>query len=321
MLRAMANAKMCSILMATTANGIGSIRFGRHFPPGQGRAVDALGRLAGLIGGGRGVTSFWPGVRFEADLTDRIQRQMWAGVYECHVRECLDVLLEPDAVYFDVGAHIGFHAVRAAHRVGPGGRVFAFEADPRICKCLSRNLAQFPWAQAIDAAVWDHTGRLVFECSSVKHESGWGIVTAVRDLGRGEHVHVPAVSLDDWFQEQPLARWDAMKLDVEGSELAVLRGAQGLLERFHPLLILEINRILLKQAGISPARVAEFLFERGYRLFWLSFRKLEPWNAAKESDLCETLCLPEHRAAEVIKRLAERGFLSAAVCKELLADR
>jgi FkbM family methyltransferase len=297
------------MLMAATAHGLGSIRLGRSSPPGQGRVVDALGRLAGLIGGGRGVASFWPGGRFEADLTDRIQRQMWAGVYESHVRECLDVLLEPGAVYFDVGAHIGFHAVFAAHRVGPGGRVFAFEADPRVCECLSQNLAQFPRAQAINAAVWDHTGTIAFERSPAKHESGWGMVTAVRDLGQGEHVDVPAVSLDDWFHERPLARWDAMKLDAEGSELAVLCGGQGLLKQFHPLLIMEINGILLEQGGISPTKVTEFLLERGYRLFRLSFRKLESWNAAKHSDLSETLCLPEHRAAEMLQRLAERGFL------------
>ena len=257
------------------------------------------------------MVSPWPGVRFETDLTDRIQRQMWAGVYEPHVRECFNVILDPGAVYFDVGAHIGFHAVFAAHRVGQEGRVFAFEADPRVYERLARNLSQFNWAQAVNSAVWDRTGSLVFERSSTKNESGWGTVSAVRDFGKGEHVKVPSVALDDWCRDLQLERWDAMKLDAEGSELAVLRGAQSSLEKFRPVLIMEINTILLEQGGISPSGVADFLLERGYRLFRLEFRRLEPWDPAKHTDFCEALCLPSERAAEILKRLARRGFEQA----------
>jgi len=90
---------------------------------------------------------------------------------------------QPGDVYLDVGAHVGFHAVFAAHRVGPEGYVFAFEADPRIYNRLTRNLSQFRWAQAVNAAVWDRTGSLAFERSFNKQESGWGIVRRRSRLG------------------------------------------------------------------------------------------------------------------------------------------
>ena len=294
--------------MGAAAHGLGSLRMGRRAIPGQGRLVDGLGRLAARIGGNPAVVSPWPGVRFETDLTDRIQRQMWAGVYEPHVRECLSVILEPEAVYFDVGAHIGFHAIFAAHRVGQRGRVFAFEADPRVHERLAHNLSQFPWAQTVNAAAWDRTGSLTFERSSTKSESGWGSVSVVRDFGKGEHVEIPSVALDDWFRDSYLVRWDAMKLDAEGSELAILRGARSILEKFRPSLIMEINSILLEQGGASPSGVADFLLERGYRLFRLEFRRLEPWDPAKHTDFCDALCLPRERAAEVLERLAREGF-------------
>jgi FkbM family methyltransferase len=302
---------MNTTLMGAAAHGLGSLRMGRRAVPGHGRLVDGLGRLACWIGGDRAVASPWPGVRFETDLTDRIQRQMWAGVYEPHVRECFNVILEPGAIYFDVGAHIGFHAVLAAHRVGQQGRVFAFEADPRIYERLARNLSQFPWAQAVNAAVWERTGSLTFERSSTKNESGWGTVSAVRDLGKGEHVIVPSITLDEWSRDLHLVRWDAMKLDAEGSELAVLRGAKSLLEKFRPTLILEINSTLLEQGGMSPSSVADFLLERGYRLFGLEFRQLEPWNPAGNVDFCEALCLPGERETEILKRLERQGFEQA----------
>jgi FkbM family methyltransferase len=264
------------------------------------------------MGGDRVVDSPWPGTRFETDLTDRIQRQMWAGVYEPHVRECFRLFLDPGAVYFDVGAHIGFHATFAAHRVGQTGRVFAFEADPQVYERLARNLSQFSWAQAVNTAVWDVTGSLTFERSSIKSESGWGTVTAVRDFGKGQHVEIPSVTLDDWCQDLRLERWDAMKLDAEGSELSVLRGARSHLEKFRPSLIMEINTVLLEQGGASSSSVANFLLERGYHLFWIGFRRLEPWRPVTGTDFCEALCLHESRADEILKRLAAGGFLIAS---------
>jgi FkbM family methyltransferase len=236
---------------------------------------------------------------------------MWAGVYEPHVRECFKVILKPGAVFFDVGAHIGFHSVLAAHRVGPEGRVFAFEADPRVYERLARNLSQFQWAQAINSAVWDRTGSLTFERSSTRNESGWGTVSAVRDFGTGEHVEVPSIALDDWCCDLNLERCDAMKLDAEGSELAVLGGAQSVLEKFRPSLIMEVNTILIEQGGSSPTRVADFLLERGYRLFWLDYRGLEPWDPARQAGFSEALCLPGERADEVLKLLAREGFKQA----------
>jgi FkbM family methyltransferase len=305
---------MKTALMKTAAHGLGSLRMGRRAVPGIGRVVDGLGRLACRVGGDLAVTSPWPGVRFETDLTDRIQRQMWAGVYEPHVRECFNLILEPGAVYFDVGAHIGFHAVFAAHRVGKQGRVFAFEADPCVYERLARNLSQFPWAQAVNAAVWDRTGSLTFERSSTKSESGWGTVSALRDFGKGQHVEIPSLALDGWCRDLRLERWDAMKLDAEGSELAVLRGAQSLLEKFRPSLILEINSVLLEEGGASASSVANFLLERGYRLFRLGFRGLEPWEPATQTDFCEALCLPGERTDEILKRLATEGYAITDAC-------
>lgn len=299
---------MNTTLVGAAAHGLGSLRVGRRPVPGQGRIVDSLGRLAGRMGGNTAVTSPWPGVRFETDLTDRIQRQMWAGVYEPHVRECFRVILDPGAVYFDVGAHIGFHAIFAAHRVGPQGRAFAFEADPRVYERLARNLSQFQWAQPVNAAVWERTGTLTFERSATRSESGWGAVSAVRDFGTGEHVEVPSIALDDWCGDLSLNRWDAMKLDAEGSELAVLRGAQTSLERFRPSLIMEINSVVLEQGGTSSSGVADYLLERRYCIFRLGFRRLEPWDPARHGDFCETLCLPGERSAGIIERLEREGF-------------
>ena len=88
---------------------------------------------------------------------------------------------------------------------------------------------------------------------------------------KGKHVEIPSVALDDFFRDLQLQRWDAMKLDAEGSELAVLRGAQSLLEKYRPAVVMEINNVSFEQGGFSPSGPADFLLKRGYRLSSLSF--------------------------------------------------
>jgi FkbM family methyltransferase len=299
---------MNTAMVQTAAHSLGTLRLGRHALPGQGRLVDALVKIAGRMSGDQAVVYPWPGVRFETDLKDRIQRQMWAGTYEPHVRACLDALLQPGDVYVDVGGHIGYHSVAAAHKVGRDGRVYAFEADPFVYERLARNLGQFPWAKATHAAVWDRSGTLTFGRSPVAQESGWGALSKVRNFENGEHVEIGALSLDDWARDENIVRWNGMKLDAEGSELAVLRGAQNILERFQPFMVIEINGVLLEQAGFSSKQVSDFLEERDYRVLQLSPGRLETWDAAMHGRFSDTLCLPRATETAALRRLEGAGF-------------
>jgi len=302
---------MMSGILRAASHQIGSLRIGRKAIPGQGRLADGIGKLTGLIGGNCSVDSPLPGVRFETDMEDRIQRQMWAGLYEPHVRECFSALLKPGDVYIDVGAHIGFHAVFAAHCVGKDGLIIAFEADPVNFQRLSRNLQQFPWARCLNAAVWNRTGSVTFERSPTKGESGWGSVSAVRDFHTGEHVEVQAIALDDWFRDSQLQRWDAIKLDAEGSELIVLERSQFSFEKLRPILVMEINVDLYEASDLSWFGPAEFLLKRDYRIFELDFRRLQTWNRLNQSEFCDVLCVPCERAHEILKELSTKGFALA----------
>ena len=227
------------MLKSAFAQCLRRVRFGRAPFRGQTRLADAAGKLAAWANSDAGKSSPSAGLQLETDLRDRIQRQMWAGVYEPHVRECFEALLRPGDTYFDVGGHIGYHASLAALRTGATGRVIAFEADPSMHAKLAVNLRQFPWATAVQSAVWEHSGTLEFERTSDRNESGWGTLTAVRDLRQGEHFPVPSTTLDDYCSRAKVERLDAMKIDAEGSELGILRGARATLERFRPNIVME----------------------------------------------------------------------------------
>lgn len=279
--------------------------------PGKLRLVDILGRMGSRIGDGHASLSLWPGTQFQVDLHDRIQRQMWVGCYEPHVRKCLEALLREGDVFLDIGAHIGYHTAIAARLVGPQGNIFAFEADPVVYQTLARNVAPLPWVRAFHYAVWKESGTLDFERSPSEGESGWGTLTSVRDFGKGAHVKVQAVSLDGWTHETQLKSLRLIKIDAEGSELAVLRGGRRVLGSFRPILLLEINDVTLRQGRASAELLLSDLRGCEYRVYELQNRTLRPRNSFKESEFADCLCVPEESAVQLLEMLEAHGIHTA----------
>ena len=278
--------------------------------PGKLRLVDLLGRLAGRVGGGSARFSRPAGAPFEVDLGDRIQRYMWGGCYEPHLRRCFEALLEQGDTFVDIGAHIGYHSVTTAGLVGPEGNVFAFEPDPILYKRLVRNVRHFDWVRAFPFAIWQSSGSLEFERSPFAGESGWGTLTSVRDLRRGEHVAVRTVSLDDWLEEPCHQRLRAIKIDAEGSELAILKGAGSVLQRFRPVIVLEMNDTVLRQAGSSSTALASHLMSLDYDLFGLSRTHLEHWERRQCPHASEVLSIPRESVETTLDSLRRAGFKS-----------
>jgi FkbM family methyltransferase len=174
------------------------------------------------------------------------------------------------------------------------GRVYAFEADPVIYERLQENVSAFPWVSAVAQAVWKHGGRLSFERASLTGESGWGTLTLVRRRGEGQVVDVAATSLDDWMIANSVHELRGIKMDAEGSEYAILKGAFSLLNQMRPFLVLEMNDVLLRQAGASSAELAGELHHLDYVLFGLVYPCLQRLDAQETPAASDVLAI--HRA-------------------------
>jgi FkbM family methyltransferase len=242
------------------------------------------------------------------NLRDRIERQMWGGCYEPHVQRSLRVLLSPGDVFVDIGGHIGYHAALGASLVGSRGQVFAFEADPGNFARLRDHLAPFPWATAVNKAVWSNTGRATFERSSEPGESGWGTLTAVRDLKRGDHFAIDTISLDDWISENSLGSVSAMKVDAEGSEVSIFRGATELLKRMRPTVIFEANDVVLRQGKTSTLELTEIFYGHAYKLFQVDGTTIVSINRGERPRCSELLGIPNERAQVTVARFQRSGF-------------
>ena len=281
-----------------------------HLPSfrGKSRLASLLGRMV-CVGGSRfTVCAPSPGTRMKVNLGDRIERLMWGGCYELHIRRCLQALLRPGDAFLDVGAHIGFHSVLGASLVGPLGRVYAFEADPMIYERLRENVSAFPWASAVGQAVWKHGGRLSFERASDTGESGWGTLTLVRRRGEGQITDVAATSLDDWMAANSVRELRGIKIDAEGSECAILKGASRLLDQVRPFLVLEMNNILLKQAGASAEELVGELRRFDYVLFGLGYPCLERLDARATSTASDVLAIHRDGVDTDVASLRASGF-------------
>jgi FkbM family methyltransferase len=281
-----------------------------HLPPfrGKSRLANLLGRVASVGGSRFTVCAPCPGARLKVNLGDRIERLMWGGCYEIHIRRCLQALLRPGDVFLDVGAHIGFHTVLGASLVGPLGRVYAFEADPALCERLQENVSAFPWVRAVGQAVWKHAGKLSFERASDTGESGWGTLTLVRSRGEGQIIDVAATSLDNWMAANSVRELRGIKIDAEGSEYAILKGASCLLDQMRPFLVLEMNDILLRQSGASAAELAAELRRFDYVLFGLAYPYLERLGALSTPVASDVLAIHSAKADTDAASLRAAGF-------------
>ena len=130
-------------------------------------------------------------------------------------------------VVLDCGAFTGNTSLYFAQKVGPAGKVFAFEPIPSIFEKLKKNTAGVANIKAIKAAVTGHSGVIDFE------ERGAGSYQS--EFGSLE---VKAVGIDDFCRSTRLSRVDFIKMDIEGSEEAALRGAAETIKRFRPRMAL-----------------------------------------------------------------------------------
>lgn len=237
-----------------------------------------------------------PQCHFSVQLSDRIQRLMWAGCYETELVTLMENLLANDMVFVDVGAHAGYFSVIAASLVGRGGSVLSFEADPACFEWLERNAAAYPWVRILRAAVGDRAGECAFFRSGETGESGWGSTLGSADLG--DAISVPGVTLDSALASRSLGRVDLIKLDVEGAEPRVFRGADRTLASFRPLVYFEVNEVCLAREGVTAQTLCDDIVSRGYELWTYLGRQASAFSSL--------LAIPREKNSEKTKAAAAK---------------
>jgi len=170
--------------------------------------------------------------------------------------EAFDLLVRPGDWVVEVGANIGSHTVHLAQLAGDAGVVWAFEPQRLVFQLLAGNIAINGLTNVYcrQNCVSDAPGIVKVPQLDTTRVNNWGGLSM---LNNAEGEPVEAITLDSLNLE----RCDFLKIDVEGMELHVLKGASRLIDRCHPIIYTEIDR-----EDKNPA-VFSFLWEKGYRLY------------------------------------------------------
>jgi FkbM family methyltransferase len=168
--------------------------------------------------------------------------------YEREEFAALADVLRPSMTAVDVGANIGLHSLFFGSRVGPGGKVFAFEPEPDNCARLARNIARNR-LENIEVFM-NAAGAAAGATRLYLAEGSIGGHSASPEAGR-EAIDVAAVRLDDCLRGR-VARIDIAKIDVEGSEPLAVAGFMETLTRDRPILLIEFAPELLRACGHAP---------------------------------------------------------------------
>jgi FkbM family methyltransferase len=185
----------------------------------------------------------------------------WLGSYELHKRQTFERTIKPDMVVYDIGANVGFYSLLAAYLSGGNGKVYAFEPLHRNVEYIRQHAALNGLVniEVFEAAVADQNGEALFDP---------GASIAMGHLSAQGTVKVRQYCLDALLAAGEIQPPDAMKIDVEGAEYAVVKGAQALIQEHRPLIFLDTHDREAHAATLG------FLQEFGYQFEVLDARPL-----------------------------------------------
>ena len=195
-----------------------------------------------------------------------------------HVQECLLLLVSAGDTVLDIGANIGVVTIPLAAK---GAQVIAYEVLAENVRFLNAAIRDNKFEDRVtvrNLAAWEENTRLSFT-----GESAWGRVVP------GHQPTHDAVAIDSDIH--PSTQVSAVKLDVEGSELHVLRGMRRLIETQHPHIVFESNSLELGRLGSSAAAMFDYLRQFGYRIYRVYDRRrlLRPGIYPQESSVSDFL--------------------------------
>jgi FkbM family methyltransferase len=204
--------------------------------------------------------------RFMCDLSDEIAREVClTGYYEPPVTRLLQRRLHAGGTMVDVGANWGYFSLLAAAAVGTAGHVVALEPDPRQFLALDSNirLNGFTHVTAIRRAAAATAGRALLVGYS-DDAANRGVSRLGDGFSDRPSFEVECATVDSVVNNLP--RIDAIKVDVEGAEIDVLRGMRdGLASHRYRSMFLELHPEQLADRGESPDACLRLLLDAGYR--------------------------------------------------------
>ena len=210
--------------------------------------------------------------------SEHIQQQLfWYGYYEKEAILVWEAFVEQDTIVVDIGANTGYYSMVAAPKAR---QVFAFEPVPSLRKQLQENISlnKFNNIHIQPYAISAHSGNAILYISGDDNTGMSGLQQPDNFSGKTETADM--ITLDEWVINNNTDQLNLIKMDTEGNEMNILAGMKNTIEKYHPVIFMEVIAALLKNNGHTPADIYQRLFASGYSAY-------EPVTSLKLNRLIE----------------------------------
>lgn len=239
-----------------------------------------------------GVVTLPDTIQMQLDSRISAERSLlFMGDYQPALTALLRDHTSPGAYCVDIGANLGFYALKFARWSGEGGRVAAFEANPIMADRVRENVEinQFQHVDVVQCAVHDNVGELEFFVSASPGKSSL-YHNHISDVA--QTVNVQTITIDTYVAQHNWSSLDVMKLDIEGNDCRALLGAKQSLTQFRPFVAFEYW-FSTPQAIVHE--LASLLNTLNYTVEYLKLdgtRQLCDWQPVDSLHHVDVLCFP-----------------------------
>ena len=187
--------------------------------------------------------------------------------YEEGLTKMILNFLEPGMVFMDIGAHFGYYTSLSSKIVGDSGKVIAFEPTPSSFNILKMNSLRSKNIIVNNVAVGSRGSKILINDYGVVY-SAWNSVYSARlmpDIKIVNQFEIDVLSIDEYVDSTNLIP-NFIKIDAESYELEVLKGMQFTINRYKPIIAIEVCDVNID--GVCTTKeIINYMIERGYRPF------------------------------------------------------
>jgi FkbM family methyltransferase len=220
-------------------------------------------------------------LRCVMDLRKELDRSLFFyGFHEQAETSLFLHALRPGFTVVDAGANWGYYVLLASRRIGPTGKVYAFEPDPRNAAALRFNVSLHRENNIVveEKAIAAQNGLIPFSAATDK--PGDEIrASSVIASNAGNVLQVPGVAIDDYCNRSGIATVDLLKMDIEGGEADAVDGMrEGIRIGRYRHVLLELHPEPLRQTSKSPEQILDAFLAHGYSCWRISDEPTGWWQ-------------------------------------------
>jgi FkbM family methyltransferase len=229
-------------------------------------------------------------LKFDLHLGNDLSLALFVeGTYEPNEFAFLAERLRPGMTFVDAGANEGLYTLFGARRVGPQGRVLSVEPSTREFERLKSNVAANRLGNVllVRAALSDRVGTAMLQVAENRHSGQNTLGSFAYAIQLYEQSETDVIPLDVLCKRHGIDRIDVLKMDVEGAELSILRGATSMLRRHPPIILFELFNRSLHQQQASTQEVVDLLLALDYKLYVFdeATARLVPFDGSSDASI------------------------------------